>query len=127
MTSADPKPDIPRADPSIFKDAVLTSVMVWKYGVSLSFNDEPMAITIEGNAEIRSNGRSENHDAQGGIALGARLLELLDRKVVSVAYDEKAKALVLAFDGSVELTLRPDDTGYESYQINVPGRSPLIA
>jgi hypothetical protein len=33
--------------------------LVWKYGVSLGFNDEPLTITVESNAEFQSEGRTE--------------------------------------------------------------------
>ena len=100
---------------------------VWKYGVSLGFNDAPMAITIEGDAEIKANGKSETYDAQGGTALGARLLEQLGRKVTSVAFETTSKLFVVVFDNGTELTLRPNaGSGYETYQINMPDGSMLV-
>jgi hypothetical protein len=118
---------VPAANPSAFTGAELTDIAVWKFGVSLGFNDAPMAITIEGHAEIRTNGQSQTYDAEGGIALGARLLELLGRKVSAVAYDQAAKVLALTFDGGVELTLRPStQSGYETYQVNMPDGSMLV-
>lgn len=118
---------VPAANPSAFTGAELTDVSVWKYGVSLGFNDAPMAITIEGNAGIKASGKSESYDAQGGTALGLRLLELLGRKVTSVAFETTSKLFVVVFDNGAELTLRPNaGSGYETYQINLPDGSMLV-
>jgi hypothetical protein len=118
---------VPAANPSLFTGAELTDVSVWKYGVSLGFNDAPMAITIEGDAEIKANGKSESYYAQGGTALGARLLEQLGRKVTSVAFESTSKLFVVVFDNGTELMLRPNAaSGYETYQINMPDGSMLV-
>ena len=118
---------VPAANPAAFTGAELTDVSVWKYGVSLGFNDAPMAITIEGDAEIKADGKSETYYAQGSTALGARLLEQLGRKVTSVAFENTSKLFVVVFDNGTELTLRPNTaSGYETYQINMPDGSMLV-
>jgi hypothetical protein len=97
----------------VFKNTMVVMISIWKYGVKIHFDDPPIVITVEGNVEINSNGRSDAYNGQDGVRLGTRILELLDRK----AHD-------------VELTLRPDlDPRYECYQVNLPnglliGRNP---
>jgi hypothetical protein len=96
--------------------------MVWKFGVTLSFNDEPRTITIENNIEFRSEGRTEVYNQEIIVAFGARILSLMNRRVIELRASED-KILSFEFDDGSMLTLRPDDTGYESYTVNLPNGS----
>src|SRR5262245_30333066 len=80
-----------------FVGAELTGVSVWKYGVTLSFNDEPRTITVEGTAEFRTQGRTESYNQEIIVAFGARVLSLIGRKVLDVNATED-KTFSLAFD-----------------------------
>jgi hypothetical protein len=122
MTADDPISAASLADLESFKGAELTSVMVWKFGVTLSFNDEPRTITIENNIEFRSEGRTEVYNQEIIVAFGARILSLMNRRVIELRTSED-KILSFEFDDGSILTLRPDDTGYESYTVNLPNGS----
>jgi hypothetical protein len=122
MTADDPIPTASLADLESFKAAELTSVMVWKFGVTLAFNNEPCTVTVESGIEFRSQGRTEVYNQEIIVAFGARVLSLMGRRVVELkATDDKI--LSFEFDEGSVLTLRPDDTGYESYSINLPDGS----
>ena len=122
MTADDPISVASLADLESFKGAELTGVTVWKFGATLSFNDEPRTITIENNVEFRSEGRTEVYNQEIIVAFGARILSLMNRRIVELRASE-AKILAFEFDDGSMLTLRPDDTGYESYAINLPNGS----
>jgi hypothetical protein len=122
MTADDPIPTASLSDLESFKAAELTSVMVWKFGVTLAFNNEPRTVTVESGIEFRSQGRTEVYNQEIIVAFGARVLSLMGRRVVELkATDDKI--LSFEFDEGSVLTLRPDDTGYESYSINLPDGS----
>jgi hypothetical protein len=122
MTADDPIPTASLADLESFKAAELTSVMVWKFGVTLAFNNEPRTVTVESGIEFRLQGRTEVYNQEIIVAFGARILSLMGRRVVELkATDDKI--LSFEFDEGSVLTLRPDDTGYESYSINLPDGS----
>jgi hypothetical protein len=113
------------ADLVILKGAELTSVSVWKYGVSLSFNDEPLTITVENNAEFQSQGRTEIFNQEIIIGFGARMLSLVGRRVSDMQATED-KTIALSFDDGARLVLRPDNSGYESYTVNLPNGSIFV-
>jgi hypothetical protein len=122
MSADDPIPIASLEDLESFKAAELTSVSVWKFGVTLVFNDEPRTITVESGIEFRSQGRTEVYNQEIIVAFGARILSLMGRRVVELkATDDKI--LSFEFDEGSVLTLRPDDTGTESYAINLPDGS----
>jgi len=107
------------ADLASFTGAELTHVHVWKTGVMLSFNDEPRTLTIEGGAELRAQGRVESYNQEIVVALGARVLSLIGRCVLDArATDDRIFSL--AFDDGTILTLQPDGSGYECYNVNLP-------
>lgn len=122
MTADDPIPAASLADLESFKGAELTSVNVWKFGVTLVFNDEARTVTVESGIEFRSQGRTEVYNQEIIVAFGARILSLMGRHVVELKATED-KILSFEFDEGSVLTLRPDDTGYESYAINLPDGS----
>lgn len=102
-----------------FTGAELTGVFTWKFGVTLHFNDEPMTITIENNAEVRSHSRTEIFGQEIIVGFGARMLTLVGRRIADIqALD--GNVFRLGFDEGTTLTLRPDASGYESYQIACP-------
>jgi hypothetical protein len=121
-----PSPQLAAAsDLAVFRDAELTTVTVWKFGVSLGFNDEPLTITVENNAEFHAQGRAEIYNQEIIVAFGARMLTLVGRRVSDVlATDDKT--LSLGFDEGSRLTLRPDDSGYENYTVNLPDGSIFV-
>ena len=121
MTQFDPISDATPADLESLKGAELTTVTVWKFGVSLKFGDELGTLTVESNAEFRSQGRTELYNQELIVAFGARVLSLVGRCVVDVARGED-KTLSLDFDEGTRLTIRPDVSGYESYQLDFAGR-----
>ena len=125
MTADDPISVASLADLESFKGAELTGVTVWKFGVTLSFNDEPRTITIENNIEFRSEGRTEVYNQEIIVAFGARILSLMNRRIVELRTSED-KILSFEFDEGSMLTLRPDDTGYESYTVNLPNGSVFV-
>jgi hypothetical protein len=122
MTADDPIPTASLADLESFKAAELTSVMVWKFGVTLAFNNEPRTVTVESGVEFRSQGRTEVYNQEIIVAFGARILSLMGRRVVELKGTDD-KILSFEFDEGSVLTLRPDDTGYESYSIKLPDGS----
>lgn len=122
MSADDPIPVASLADLESFKAAELTSVMVWKFGVTLAFNNEPRTVTVESNVEFRSQGRTEIYNQEIIVAFGARILSLMGHRVVELKAPDD-KILSFEFDEGSVLTLRPDDTGYESYSINLPDGS----
>jgi len=107
------------------KTAELTGVFVWKFGVTLSFNDEPLTITVENNAEFQSQGRTEVYNQEIIIAFGARALSLVGRRVVDLQITDD-RVLALNFDEGSKLTLRPDASDYENYTVNLPDGSILV-
>lgn len=122
MSADDPIPMASLEDLESFKAAELTGVSVWKFGVTLAFNDELRTITVESGIEFRSQGRTEVYNQEIIVAFGARILTLMGRRVVELkATDDKI--LSFEFDEGSVLTLRPDDTGTESYAINLPDGS----
>lgn len=109
----------------VFCIAIVTTVTAWKHGVSLGFNDSALAINIEGGAELRLDGTTEAFAAgEDRSALAKRLLDFLGRHVVSAAVAADG-ALTLAFE-TVDLILRPDPSGYESYVIFLPDETTLV-
>ena len=122
MTANDPVPMASLSDLESFKGAELTSVRVWKFGVALSFNDEPRTVTVESGIEFRSQGRTEVYNQEIIVAFGARILSLMNRRVVELRATED-NILSFEFDDGSVLTLRPDDTGTESYTVNLPNGS----
>jgi hypothetical protein len=110
MTTDNPMPIATAADLDSFKGAELTSVTVWKFGVSLTFNDEPCVITVESNAEFQSQGRTESYNQEIIVAFGARVLSLVGRCVTDLETAED-KTFALSFDDGSRLTLRPDGSG----------------
>ncbi len=125
MTQFDSPPHASPGDLACFKGAELSRVYVWKYGVTLTFNDELCTITIEGGAEFRSQGRVERYNQEIIVAFGARVLALIGRSVVdAMATDEKVFSL--AFDDGTLLTLQPDGSGYECYNVNLPDGSIFV-
>jgi hypothetical protein len=122
MTANDPVPMASLADLESFNGAELTSVTVWKFGVTLGFNDEPRTVTVESGIEFRSQGRTEVYNQEIIVAFGARILSLMNRRVVELRASED-KILSFEFDDGSTLTLRPDDTGTESYTVNLPNGS----
>ncbi len=125
MTDSAPIPLADAADLVIFKDAELTSVTVWKFGVTLTFNDDPLTITVENNAEFRSQGRLEVYNQEIIVGFGARILSLVGRHVADVqATDDEM--LTLQFDDGSALALKPDQSGYESYTVNLPNGSIFV-
>ena len=80
------------------------------------------SITIESGVEFRTQGRTEVYNQEIIVAFGARILSLMNRRVVELRAGED-KILSFEFDEGSVLTLRPDDTGYESYTVNLPNGS----
>ncbi len=74
MSADDPIPTASLADLESFKAAELTSVMVWKFGVTLAFNNEPRTVTVESSVEFRSQGRTEIYNQEIIVAFGARIV-----------------------------------------------------
>jgi hypothetical protein len=110
---------------AIFRDAVITTVTVWKHGVSLGFNDSPLAINIEDDAEVRTAGQGEQLSADNRIALAKRMLDLLGRHVVSAAVAADG-VFTMMLENNLELILRPLESGYESYVIFLPDDTTLV-
>jgi hypothetical protein len=125
MTMDNPIPSATAADLASFKGAELTGVSVWKTGVTLRFNNEARTITIENNAEFRSDGRTETYNQELIVALGARVLSLIARCAVEVQALED-RTFALTFDDGAILTLRPDGSGYECYTVNLPDGSIFV-
>ena len=125
MTTDNPIPSATATDLTSFKGAELTGVLVWKTGVTLSFNNEARTIAIENNAEFKSSGRTETYNQELIIALGARVLSLMGRSIAEVQTLED-KTFALAFDDGAILTLRPDGSGYECYTVNLPDGSIFV-
>ena len=125
MTAEGSIPFASVADLAILKDAELTTVTVWKYGVTLSFNDDPLTITVENNAEFQAQGRTEIFNQEIIIGFGARMLSLIGRRVSEMQATED-KSITLSFDDGARLVLRPDDSGYESYTVNLPNGSIFV-
>jgi hypothetical protein len=113
---------IPRASANPlerFKGAELTTVMVWKFGVKLSFDDEPCTITIENNVEFASRGQTESYNQGVIVSFGAHVVSLIGCHIIDLQIAEN-KTLALNFDDGSILTVRPDMSGYESYQVSSP-------
>jgi hypothetical protein len=110
---------------AILQGAELTSVHVWKFGVSLGFDNKPLTITIESNAEFRTRGQTEIYNQEVIVAFGARILSLVGQHVTEVGVTD-GKVLALSFDEGSNLTLRPDSSGHESYSVNLPDGSIFI-
>lgn len=102
-----------------FATAELTTVMVWKFGVKLMFNNDSLYLTVESNAEFQSQGQTELYNQEVIVAFGARVLSLVGRRVTALHLDDD-KVLTLSFDEGSKLAVRPDQSGYESYQIGCP-------
>jgi hypothetical protein len=124
-TSGKPVPSASPTDLASLKGAELTTVIVWKFGVSLRFNDQPLTITVENNAEFQSRGRTEIYNQEIIVAFGARVLSLVGHRVVDVFADE-GKTLALGFDDGSTLTVQPDRSRYESYTDNLPNGSIFV-
>jgi hypothetical protein len=122
MTANDPIPTASLSDLESFKGVELTGVTVWKFGVTLAFNDEPRTVTVESGIELRTQGRTEVYNQEIVVAFGARILSLMGRRVVELTATDD-KILSFEFDEGSVLTLRPDGTGTESYSINLPDGS----
>jgi hypothetical protein len=125
MTGISSIPSADGADFASLQGAELTGVFVWKYGVTLSFNNQPLTITVESNAEFQAQGRAEVYKQEVIVAFGARMLSLVGCNVVGVAVEDD-KTLTLSFSEGSKVTLRPDETGYESYSVNLPDGSIFI-
>jgi len=125
MTGLDPNPGASPADLKCLQDAELTGVNVWKYGVTLTFNNRPLTITVESNAEFQAQGRAEVFQQEVIVAFGARMLSLIGSNVVEVSINT-GKMLTLLFTDGSKVTLRPDPTGNESYSVNLPDGSLFI-
>jgi hypothetical protein len=118
---------------AVLQGAELTGVFVWKYGVTLSFDNRPdgnadgtsLSITVENNAEFRAQGRAEIYNQEVIVAFGARMLALVGFAVRDVNVTD-GKTLTLAFEEGSALRLRPDSTGYESYTVNLPDGSIFV-
>lgn len=110
---------------AILHGTELTGVFVWKYGVTLSFDNKPLSITVESNGEFRAQGRTEIYNQEVIVAFGARMLSLVGFAVREIDITED-KVLTLAFDEGSSLTLRPDSSGYESYTVNLPDGSIFV-
>lgn len=120
-----PVPIAAASDLAILQGAELTGVFVWKYGVTLSFDNKPLTITVESDAELRSQGRTEIYNQEVIVAFGARILSLVGFCVRDMSVTDD-KVLKLAFDEGSSLTLRPDSSGYESYSVNLPDGSLFV-
>jgi hypothetical protein len=125
MTAEGSIPFASTADLAILNGAELTNVTVWKYGVTLNFNDDPLNVTVENNAEFQSQGRTEIFNQEIIVGFGARMLSLIGRRVSDMQATED-KTLALSFDDGTRLVLRPDDSGYESYTVNLPNGSIFV-
>ena len=125
MTGINPIPGASASDLAILQDAELTSVNVWKHGVTLGFNNRPLTVTIESNAEFQAQGRAEVFQQEVIVAFGARMLSLIGCNVVEVGVTGD-RVLSLIFSDGSKVTLRPDATGYESYSVNLPDGSLFI-
>jgi hypothetical protein len=125
MTGIDPVPMATPAALSILQDTELTAVNVWKYGVTLTFNNQLLTITVESNAEFSAPGRVEVFQQEVIVAFGARMLTLIGYHVVGVSIRDD-KVLTLTFSDGSKVTLRPDASGHESYSINLPDNSMFI-
>ena len=114
---------------AILQGAELTGVFVWKYGVSLSFDNKPdskpLTITVESNAEFHALGRTEIYNQEVIVAFGARILSLVGFAIRDFNVTDD-KVLTLAFEEGSVLTLRPDSTGFESYTVNLPDGSIFV-
>jgi hypothetical protein len=113
------------ADLAILKGAELTGVTVWKHGVTLGFNNGPLTITVENNAEFQSQGKTEVFNQEIIIGFGARMLSLIGR-TVSDFHAAEDKKILLSFDDGAKLALRPDDSGYENFTVNLPNGSIFV-
>lgn len=113
------------SDLAILQGAELTGVFVWKYGVTLSFDNKPLTITVENDAELHSQGRTEIYNQEVIVAFGARVLSLVGFAVRDMSVTDD-KVLTLAFDEGSSVTLRPDSSGSESYSVNLPDGSLFV-
>lgn len=104
--------------------AVVTTVTAWRHGVTLGFNDSPLAINIEGDVDFGAGERVERFSGEDHVALARRLLDCLGAHVMSatLASDE---SLTIAFASDLKLIVRADDSGYESYVIFLPDGATL--
>jgi hypothetical protein len=125
MSGLEPNPGASPADLACLKDAELTGVNVWQYGVTLSFNHRPLIVTIESNAEFQAQGRAEVFQQEVIVAFGARMLSLIGWTVVEIDVSA-GRILTLVFADGSKVTLRPDATGHESYSVNLPDGSLFI-
>lgn len=119
MSGIDPVPGASPADLACLKDAELTGVNVWQYGVTLSFNNRPLTVTVESNAEFQAQGRAEVFQQEVIVAFGARMLSLIGATVGDIDVSS-GRVLTLRFSDGSRVTLRPDATGHESYSVNLP-------
>lgn len=125
MTGIGPFPTASAPDLGCLQDAELTGVLVWKYGVTLRFNDQPLTLTVESNAEFHTQGRVEVFQQEVIVAFGARVLALLGCTIVAFNVSSD-KTLTLNFSDGSGVTLRPDATGFESYSVNFPDGTMFI-
>jgi hypothetical protein len=125
MTAEGSIPLAAATDLAVLEGAELTNVSVWKYGVTLRFNNEPLTITVENNAELQSLGRTEIFNQEIIVGFGARMLSLIGR-CVSAMQATDDKTIALQFDDGSTLVLRPDASGYESYTVNLPNGSIFV-
>lgn len=125
MTGIDAIPNASAVDLGCLQDAELTGVSVWKHGVTLGFNNGPLTITVESNAGFQAQGRTDVFQQEVIVAFGARMLSLLGYTIVAIALHNK-KTLILSFSDGSMVTLRPDDTGHESYNVALPDGSMFI-
>lgn len=109
----------------ILRHAVVTTVTAWRHGVTLGFNDSPLAINIEGGATLESHGNAESFDEDDRIPLAKRLLDLLGAHVAAAAVFND-ETFAIAFESDLKLIIRPDGSGTESYAIFLPDGSTLV-
>jgi len=53
------------------------------------------------------------------------MLSLIGRRIADMQATED-KTLTLCFDDGAKLVLRPDDSGYENYTVNLPNGSIFV-
>ena len=110
---------------AMLRGAVVTTVTAWRHGVTLGFNDSPLAINIEGGATLESPGRTESFGEDDRISLAKRLLDLLGAHAAAAAVFND-ETFAIAFESDLKLIIRPDGSGAESYAIFLPDGSTLV-
>jgi hypothetical protein len=99
------------------KGKELTTVSVWKFGVTLIFDEDAFTITIENNAQLDSPGRErELYNQERIVAFGAQVVSLIGRRIAALNISEDG-TLKIGFDEESTVLVRRDPSGYESYQL----------